>query len=77
MPIRNPLMSALGVVFNHYFRFEFKSTDYRSLRYTSSLSTPKLTTKKRYSASAEVLKAVSLNVKVFWDVTLLRSTTSS
>ena len=39
MPIRNPLMSGLGVVFKHYFRFEFKSTEYRiSLRYTRTSS---------------------------------------
>jgi hypothetical protein len=71
-------MSGLGVEVNQYFQFEFKITEYRmSVRYTSSLSTLNLTTKKRYSASVEVLIAVSSNVRFFWEVTLLCSTRSS
>jgi len=71
-------MSGLGVEVNQYFRFEFKITEYRmSLRHTSSLSALNLTTKNRYSESAEVLIAMSLNVKFFWDVTSLCSTRSS
>jgi hypothetical protein len=39
-PIRNPLMNSLGVVVNHYFRCDFKRTEYStSLRYTLSLPT--------------------------------------
>ena len=69
MPIKNPLMSGLGIVVNQYFRFEFKITEYRmSPRCTSSLFTLNLKTKKRYSASVEVLIVAS-----FWDVTLLCS----
>jgi hypothetical protein len=73
------LMSGLEVEVNQYFRFEFNITEYRmSLRHTSSLSALNLTTPKNgYSASVEVLIAVSLNVKFFWDVKLLCSTRSS